>query len=544
MKVVVLGGYGVFGERLVRLLRRDRHQVWVAGRSLQRADTLAKLVGAEALKLDRSGDLSALRHLQPDVLIDAAGPFHAYGTAPYRLAEACLDAGINYMDLADDAGFCAGIATLDARARQRGCYALSGVSSVPAVSSSVVAELAAGLTRVDSIDSAILPGNRAPRGRSVIASILNQCGAAGQLWEGSRWRPMRGWSEPRRFALGTGKPRFGWLLKVPDLTLFPSFFGAHSVSFRAGLELGLMNRGLAALSWLRGHQQFDLPDWAQRVVGELARMLLPFGSDRGGMVVEVCGPNAADPDGHALKRTWTLLADAGDGPYVPAIAARALLRGTPPAAGARPCLAELPLAALESAMSDLEIRFVRGTVPIIPLIEQLPGVDSGALATEVRSAHRVCGTRLFVGAADIERGNGLMARMIATAFGFPPAGTGVPVEVVKQRTAEGERWERNFAGRRFRSHLSARAGRIIERFGPFRFVLGLQVQNGALHFPVLSGSLFGLPLPRLLLPRSVSREYALAGRFHFDVALYSPLGGLVVRYRGTLHDPAPPASAV
>ena len=32
MKVVVIGGTGVFGERLVRLLLRDGHQVVVVGR--------------------------------------------------------------------------------------------------------------------------------------------------------------------------------------------------------------------------------------------------------------------------------------------------------------------------------------------------------------------------------------------------------------------------------------------------------------------------------------------------------------------------------
>lgn len=33
MKVVILGGYGVFGSRLANLLVRDGHQVWLAGRS-------------------------------------------------------------------------------------------------------------------------------------------------------------------------------------------------------------------------------------------------------------------------------------------------------------------------------------------------------------------------------------------------------------------------------------------------------------------------------------------------------------------------------
>jgi hypothetical protein len=54
-----------------------------------------------------------------------------------------------------------------------------------------------------------------------------------------------------------------------------------------------------------------------------------------------------DAQGRRARRTWTLLAVAGDGPWVPTLAAAALVRklaaGTPPAAGARPCLGELTL---------------------------------------------------------------------------------------------------------------------------------------------------------------------------------------------------------
>ena len=49
------------------------------------------------------------------------------------------------------------------------------------------------------------------------------------------------------------------------------------------------------------------------------------------------------------------------------------------------------------------------------------------------------------------------------------------------------------------------------------------------------GWLFGLPLPRWLLPRSEAREYVEDDRFHFDVAIDAPLGiGRLVRYRGWL----------
>ncbi len=538
MKILVVGGYGVFGERLLRLLARDGHALWVAGRDERRAAALAKDIGAQAVQLDRTGDLSALLSIKPDLLVDAAGPFHAYGEQPYRLVEACIEARINYLDLCDDADFCAGIATLDALAKSRGVYALSGASSVPAISSAAVVELAQGMLEIDAIDSVILPGNRAPRGRSVIASILAQCGADGRRWQAGRWVRMRGWSEPRRFVLDATESkaeqrRCAWLVKVPDLTLFPKYFRAHSVSFRAGLELPVMNYFLAALSWLRGYWPFAMPRWTVWLIERVASGLLPLGSDVGGMQVQVTG--RISHDAHMRRRQWTLLATGGDGPYVPAIAVRAIARGPSPASGARPCIAEVTLAQVEATMGDLSISFRRDETIVVPLIEKLADLAVVQLPHSVRASHRVSGAMRLKGTADIERGSSWLARLTAAACRFPPAGNDVQTEVTKYQRDDGEIWERNFAGRRFRSHLALRGQRITERLGPLRFTLGLHVSDAALHFPVLNGTAFGLPIPALLLPRSVAREFDLAGRFQFDVALYLPItGALIVRYRGSL----------
>lgn len=56
-----------------------------------------------------------------------------------------------------------------------------------------------------------------------------------------------------------------------------------------------------------------------------------------------------------------------------------------------------------------------------------------------------------------------------------------------------------------------------------------------MSLPVRRGWFLGVPVPRFLLPKSDSTEFALDGKFHFDVALSAPLGGgHIVRYRGAL----------
>lgn len=535
MKVLVLGGYGVFGERVVRLLCRDGHAVIVAGRDLASAQRLADEVGAQAMRFDRERDLDLLRGLNLEVLVDAAGPFHAYGERPYALAEASLRAGVHYLDLADDPAFCAGIAALDGLAKKHGRMALSGASSVPAISAAAVRELAAGLQHIDAIDTAILPGNRAPRGLSVMASILEQCGRERLIWLDRGWRRMRGWGASRVYALGAFGPRRAYRIGVPDLDLFPAHFNADTVSFRAGLELGLMNRALAVFSRIRARFPFAIRSGLVRVLKRVADALEHFGSDRGGMRVEVIGRASGQGEFERTRRQWRLLAEAGDGPWVPAMPVRALLRGELPEPGARPCLDAPSPAQLEQAMADCRIRFERDDGALRALFACVPGLDLASLPASIRASHAVFHTRVLSGRARVERGRGVFARLLSTVFGFPAGSEDIEVEVTKTREDDHETWRRRFGSREFESRLRIARGRMRERFGAFEFELDLHIANASLHFPVRRGWLLGLPLPRWLLPRSEAREFVEDGRFRFDVAIEAPLGiGRMVRYRGWL----------
>lgn len=527
--IAVIGGTGVSGSRLVHLLLRDGHRVLVVSRGG------AGPPGAGVLRLDRDGDLAPLWALRLSVVVDAAGPFHAYGDDPYRLARAAVAHGASYLDFADDAGFCAGIGVLDAQAKAAGVFVLSGVSSVPGLSSAVVAELAFGMAEVDTISAAILPGNRAPRGRAVVASILHSAGLPFAQVTDGQTDMVRGWSRPARFALAPGMVWRGFVIPVPDQRLFPAYFGARTVVFRAGLELRVMNGGLWALAWLRGRLGFPMPGWLVSAVLLGARALAPFGTDAGGMVVSVTGRL-----GHGwVRRDWALVVREGHGPFLPGVVARAVLRNPAATApGARPAVAEVTLAQAEAAMDGLAVTVTRQAAQVVPLFRQVLGASFDALPDAVRATHDHAGPRRFAGRARVDRGQGWLARAIAAVFRFPAAAADVAVEVVKHPGPPGEIWERRFGGRTFRSHLQATPQGMTERFGPFRFRLALRVEGGALHFPVAAGWLLGLPLPRALLPRVEAREYALRDRFHFDVAMHAPFGaGLIVRYAGWLAAP-------
>lgn len=532
MKVVVLGGYGVFGGRLARLLLRDGHDVAIAGRSLARAEKFAETHGGRPIVIDRNGDLAPLLDAEPDVVVDAVGPFQSYGDDALRVAQFCIDNSIHYLDLSDAAAFTQRISALDDAARRAGVFVLSGASSAPALSACVAAELAAGLERIDAIDAAIIPGARSARGRSVVQAYLAQVGGPMRLYRGGVWRTQRAWSDRRVYQLSDETRRSAWLIDAPDIHLFPERFDARSVTFRAGVESGALNAAVSVVAfarrWFGFRPSSGFAAFAERIGAVLALM----GSDVGLMVVTVTGR----AQGRSVERRWRLIARNGDGPFIPGTAVRALLRKSGAVAtGARACIADVTLDEMSDAMSDLPVASDTVEIEAPALFESALGSALLELAPSVRRLHDVADIESYSGRARVERGSGLMARLTAAVFGFPDAAADVPVSITIQHTQRGERWERNFNGRRFCSSLSrsARRGRIRERFGPMTFELELPVEEGAMRLPVRRGWFLGVPMPSWLLPRSEAREYEADGRFCFDVGLYAPFGaGLIVRYVG------------
>jgi len=238
------------------LAKDARFDVLVAGRSLEKAEMFCKIHGGTPALLDLNDeDIDArIAALNPCIVIDAAGPFQAYeDRTPYRLARAALACKAHYLDLSDDAEFTSGISTLNDHALEAECIVLSGVSSVPALSSSIVSALAKDMADIHTIESTILPGNKAPRGLSVIRAIVGQSGAPLKIWQDNQWTHEKGWSKRKTLNLSVPdtppiKNRWASLIGAPDLALFPAYFKAGTVRFRAGLDLKLMHGGLAFLS--------------------------------------------------------------------------------------------------------------------------------------------------------------------------------------------------------------------------------------------------------------------------------------------------------
>jgi hypothetical protein len=451
LRILIVGGYGIFGGRLVELLEDDaRLTLLVAGRSLVSAGKYCERRPKAEAKLiptlfDRtSDDTTQLAALNATVVVDASGPFQEYGSNGYRLIEQCIACKVHYLDLADGSDFVAGIAKFDAAARAAGVYVLSGVSSFPVLTAAVVRRLSAGIQTLHSIRGGIAPSPYAGVGLNVIRAIA---GYSGQKI------PLR-----RSGRSATGSP------------FTESMWFTIAVPGRIPLQ----------------SKRFSLVDVADlRTLAEL----WPQATD---VFVEVTGRSA---NGDSIVREWHLLAEGDDGPLIPCMAVEAVIRkalaGEPPPAGARTAISDVDL-------SNYEALFARRTIftgvrdrlpqPTIPLYDRTLGEAWVQLAPEIRQLHSVTAVSSFVGRCTVDRGGNPLARLIATVIGFPKAGEDQSISVQLTRDGDGERWVRTTGGRTFSSVQMPGRGRsewlVRERFGPVSVDMALVVDGQTLHYIV------------------------------------------------------------
>jgi hypothetical protein len=532
-RVLVLGGTGVFGSRLCRLLAGDPHiRLTVAARDRQAVTALSGELGVAGVPLDWRVDLErALAARQYDAVAHLAGPFQ---DQDYAVAELCTRHRVHYLDLADDAAFVCGIERLHAAAKTAGILVCSGASTAPAITGAVVEEARRKGT-VERVAFGIVPGNDAPRGRALVEAILSRAGMPIPDQPGRRV-----WGSPRRMRLPGLGARWAAACDLPEPALFAQRFGVRETYAGAGLELSVLHFGLWLMAWLvRWRVLRTLTPLAAPLVA-VADRLRGFGSDRGGLRVDL--------EGEGGSSTWCLLAEGGDGPFVPvtpmAALIRRLARGEMAVRGAMPCLCLLSLADIEAEWRLASLRIAsgwgEGGASLAPsLYRRALGKNYDRQSRAAQALHDA-GPSSWSGRCTIDGASTATARAVAWLFQLPKAAVDMPLTVDFEVADGGETWTRHFAGRRMRSrqYIGVRKpmGWIVEQFGSFAFDLALPVGDRRLDLIIQGMRCFGIPLPRWAWPRIRAFEWEKDGRFRFDVEIGLPLIGRLVHYRGWLTD--------
>lgn len=549
VKILILGGYGVFGGRLAELVSDIAEiEIIIAGRSYDRARAFCEgrtwQARVKPLQLDRSELSQTLESECTDLVIDASGPFQDYGDDRYLVIKACIEAKVNYLDFADAADFVFGASRFDADAKAAGIFVLSGVSSFPVLTAAVLRRMAQTMDIV-SVEGGIAPSPYAGIGLNVMRAVVGYAGASVKLKRNGKQTEAVGLAESMRFTIAVpGRMplrniHFS-LVDVPDLQVIPPEHDTlNDIWMGAGPVPEILHRILNLLA--KARSTFRLPSMAplSPLFFKILN-LMKFGEHRGGMFVRARGLR----DGREVEQSWHLLAEGDDGPYIPSMAIEAIIRkwlsGKQPAIGSRPATRALELTDYERLFEGRTIfSGMREPEPeSTPLYQKVLGSAFDHLPEKVRLLHDVTRTHEWAGHASVRRGKSLMANAIAGIIGFPRASDTIPVRVTLSSSPGGERWTREFGDKTFASIQEWGTGKndflLVERFGIMSVALSLVLEENKLFLIPRRWSCLGLPLPRIALPTGTIFETETNGKFCFNVEILAPFIGLIVAYKGEL----------
>jgi Saccharopine dehydrogenase NADP binding domain len=323
--VLVVGAAGYFGRLLVADLIASRvpGRILLGGRNAAKLDEVARAhagrppLETRPVMLEHEASVAAALE-GVKIAACAAGPFQ---TLPLTLPRLCLARGIAYLDLSDDRRFTAQVRALAGAAPDARAPIFSGWSAVPALVGVLGRIAATDLDTIAALDLQIAPGNRMPRARGTVASLLDSVGRSFPVWRDGRWQSVHGWSEPRAFDFPApvGR-RVGYLVDVPAHDDFPALFSCARVEFRVGAELSLLNHGVSFLGLLVRARL--VRSWAPftPLLRSIMSVFGGFGSETGGVGVEVAGERA----GRRLRRRASVVAATG-GQVIPVMPATIMI---------------------------------------------------------------------------------------------------------------------------------------------------------------------------------------------------------------------------
>ncbi|OLT38412.1 hypothetical protein BJF79_26910 [Actinomadura sp. CNU-125] len=168
-RVVILGGYGAVGREVVAGLRGHVPEIVVAGRDPAKAGTIP---GTTPLRVDLAQAFGAV--LDADAVVMCAERENV------RVARACLERGVHYVDVSASHEVLRGIGELDGLAAANGASAVLSVGLAPGVTN-LLAHRFAGTGR--PVDIGVLLGSGERHGPSAVEWTLDSLGALRELDE-------------------------------------------------------------------------------------------------------------------------------------------------------------------------------------------------------------------------------------------------------------------------------------------------------------------------------------------------------------------------
>lgn len=159
-----------------------------------------------------------------------------------------------------------------------------------------------------------------------------------------------------------------------------------------------------------------------------------------------------------------------------------------------------------------------------------------SLPAAVQAMHGGTPTLRANGLADVAGAGHLPARCLRRLLGLPPPGPRQVLALTIERHGTREVWTRRFSGRCMQSVLDRRSDSALlyERLGPATLGFALCRNGDAIDWQLRNLHVLGVPMPRSLRGRVLSRSGVRDGRYHFSVDVRLPMLGQLIAYEGWL----------
>jgi hypothetical protein len=145
-----------------------------------------------------------------------------------------------------------------------------------------------------------------------------------------------------------------------------------------------------------------------------------------------------------------------------------------------------------------------------------------------------------VGRLDVVRGSSLISRCLGTLLRLPQQGASQPLRVRIEEHGGVETWHRLIGGRHLDSRQHRDGDLIVESAGPAELRMRLHVTDDRITVTPIGGALrigrLRRPLPDALAPHTAATATATADGFEVDARIWIPLIGLLIAYRGCVHE--------
>ena len=236
-KILIAGGYGAVGEKIVNYLSlRPGVIPVIGGRNKTKAARLAKEMNCEWVEIDlddRESISNGLKNV--DIVINCYIPSDNY---PIKLAELSAEQQVNYLDLCAFQGYCERVVQLDPLAREKGTTLITALGVYPGIPGLILADAFEHFSKIKSADFYFVMGGKL-EGLTPLSMVGVQymTNTPPMVWDNNQWQKpqqvqrLEYISEPFR-----KKVFFSPGMITYDLYRIPETVEVDRISYWSGME--------------------------------------------------------------------------------------------------------------------------------------------------------------------------------------------------------------------------------------------------------------------------------------------------------------------